>query len=158
MTALPSGQVQGLSPALLALRDALTVMDERPAVFVVEVPVATVSEANARTHWRQRSGRAAKQRAAVALLVRALDPCCMGPAATLVSGQLVSGRGLVVRLTRVAPRPLDSDNLAGALKACRDGVADVLGVDDRDSRVVWVVDQRRGKAAVEVAVWGRHGR
>lgn len=145
-----SATVPGLSPALLALRDALTVMDERPALLAVEVPVATVSEANAHTHWRQRAKRAKGQRAAVGLALRS--------AYVRLHDALGGWGGLVVRLTRVAPRPLDSDNLAGALKACRDGVADVLGVDDRDERVVWVTDQRKGKAAVEVAVWGRHGR
>jgi len=46
-----------------------------------------------------------------------------------------------VRLTRVAPRPLDDDNLQRALKAVRDGVADWLGVDDRDPRVRWFYAQ-----------------
>jgi hypothetical protein len=36
----------------------------------------------------------------------------------------------VVRVVRVAPRELDShDNIAHALKACTDGVADFLGVN-----------------------------
>lgn len=43
----------------------------------------------------------------------------------------------VVLLTRIAPsNGLDTDNLAGALKAVRDQVADWLGVDDRQSHVV----------------------
>jgi hypothetical protein len=52
--------------------------------------------------------------------------------------------GIVVLLVRCAPRRLDDDNLAAALKPVRDGVADVLGVDDRDSRVTWVVAQEKG--------------
>jgi hypothetical protein len=61
---------------------------------------------------------------------------------------------LVVTLTRVAPsNGLDGDNLQGSLKACRDGVADWLGVDDRDPRVTWLYEQRRGKEwSVEVHV------
>lgn len=58
-------------------------------------------------------------------------------------------------LTRIAPRELDGDNLQSSLKACRDGVADWLGVDDRDPRVTWSYAQRRGAPhyyAVEVQV------
>mgnify|MGYP001570560197 FL=1 len=62
---------------------------------------------------------------------------------------------IVVTLTRVAPRLMDDDNLAGALKACRDQVATHLRVDDRDSCVRWVVEQRKGgvrEYAVEVRI------
>ena len=52
---------------------------------------------------------------------------------------------LVVLLTRISPRELDDDNLAGALKAVRDGVADALKVNDRDPRVVWLTDWEHGK-------------
>ena len=58
-----------------------------------------------------------------------------------------------VRLVRVSPRRLDDDNLSAALKSVRDGVADVLGVDDGDSRVVYVVDQESGRAGVLVEVY-----
>ncbi len=61
---------------------------------------------------------------------------------------------LVVTLTRVAPRALDDDGAVTSLKACRDGVADALGLpNDRDPRVTWRYAQRRGKVreyAVEV--------
>lgn len=49
-----------------------------------------------------------------------------------------------VTLTRIAPRDLDGDNLQSSLKAIRDGVADFLKVDDRDSRVTWAYAQERG--------------
>jgi len=61
-------------------------------------------------------------------------------------GRLTPGlvdMGLVVLLVRCAPRLLDDDNLAAALKPVRDGVADALGIDDRDSRVTWVVAQEK---------------
>ena len=38
-----------------------------------------------------------------------------------------------------------SDNLAAALKHVRDGVADALGMDDGDPRLVWLYGQRRGR-------------
>lgn len=62
----------------------------------------------------------------------------------------------VVTLTRVAPSAgLDGDNLQGSLKAARDGVADWMKVDDRDPRVTWRYEQRRGRPkqyAVEICV------
>lgn len=54
--------------------------------------------------------------------------------------------GVQVILTRVAPRPLDDDNLAYAFKSIRDGVADSLGCRDNDPRVVWTYTQRKGPA------------
>ena len=40
---------------------------------------------------------------------------------------------------------LDDDNLAGALKAIQDGIADWLHINDRDTRVTWVRKQERAK-------------
>ena len=45
-----------------------------------------------------------------------------------------AGAALVVTLTRVSPRALDSDNLAYAFKAVRDEVAAYFGVNDNDPR------------------------
>lgn len=47
----------------------------------------------------------------------------------------------VVRMARVSPKALDDDNLASAFKTVRDGVADSFGLNDRDPRVRFVVDQ-----------------
>jgi hypothetical protein len=60
-----------------------------------------------------------------------------------------------VRLVRVAPRPVDSDNAESCLKSVRDGIADAFGVDDLDSRVRYVVDQAKGPAAVEAYLYAR---
>lgn len=60
-----------------------------------------------------------------------------------------------VRLVRIAPRPLDTDNLEAAFKALRDGMAQTFGVDDRDPRVRYVVDQAKGPAAVEAYLYAR---
>jgi hypothetical protein len=58
----------------------------------------------------------------------------------------------VVKLTRVAPSPgLDDDNLSGALKACRDAVAEWIGVNDRELwKVRYEYAQRRGPYAVQI--------
>ena len=68
---------------------------------------------------------------------------------------------VVVVITRCAPGYLDTDNLTASAKAVRDEVAAWLGVDDgvaeRDGRVTWLVEQRRGPRGVyhvEVEVKG----
>ena len=106
----------------------------------VLLPVRTWSELNLRTHWRQRARRVAGQREAALLLVRA---GLRG--SSLRAGVRSRDQALRIRLTRIAPRGLDSDNLAGALKAVRDGVADALGMDDGDARLTWLYAQRRGR-------------
>lgn len=98
-------------------------------MLLVHLPILTVSEANRRDHWRVRAKRAKSQRRTAAVLVPAFGLPC------------------VVTLTRVASRALDDDNLRGAMKAVRDGIADRLGVDDRDARVAWQYAQRTGKQA-----------
>ncbi len=64
----------------------------------------------------------------------------------------------VVSMTRVAPsNGLDDDNLAGSLKGIRDEIAKWLGVDDRDARMKFKPEQRRGKRgeyAVEISIVG----
>lgn len=110
----------------------------------VTLPIRTRSESNMREHWAAKHRRAKSQRLTVALTLRP---------------QVIPLRGfaaLNVMLTRVAPRRLDDDNLRGALKAVRDGVADALGVNDADERVTWLYAQRSGPPKayeVHIAVW-----
>lgn len=55
---------------------------------------------------------------------------------------------VLVTFTRHGMRLLDDDNLAGAYKAVRDVVAEVLGVDDGDTeRVRWAYRQEAVKRA-----------
>lgn len=104
---------------------------------MIVVPIRTVSGLNAREHWRARHRRVSNERGAVAWMLR---------------GKATPPLPCTVRLTRSAPsNGLDDDNLAGALKAVRDQVAEWLGVDDKDrSRVRYVYAQRRGPWAVEI--------
>lgn len=107
----------------------------------VDIPIRTVSVMNTREHHMARARRARLHRqsahwAMEQLRVRPAFPC-------------------TVTLTRIAPRELDGDNLQSALKAARDGVADWLGLDDRDARVTWNYGQRKGPAkqySVEVTI------
>lgn len=97
------------------------------------VPVRTVSEMNARDHWTRRNARRAMQHEMVRLVMSraVVEPPC------------------VVTMTRVTRRGnlLDDDNLASAMKFCRDAIAKIIGVDDGDrSRVTWVRGQARGES------------
>jgi len=88
------------------------------------------SEANARNHWAARAGRVKEQRQAVHRRL-CKEGVPVGP--------------WTVTLTRIAPRDLDGDNLQAAFKAARDGVADALGLNDRDPRIAWLYRQERGQ-------------
>lgn len=61
-----------------------------------------------------------------------------------------AGRGLKNK----AARMLDSDNLAGAFKAVRDGVAEAMGIDDGSERLEWRYAQTQGED-VGKAAWRR---
>jgi crossover junction endodeoxyribonuclease RusA len=100
--------------------------------LAVTIPVKVVSVANQRLHWAAKATQTKRQRllAWAELKHAAPDGPGLGP--------------VVVKLTRIAPRELDDDNLRSAFKAMRDGVADWLKVDDRDSRVKWEYAQERG--------------
>lgn len=89
------------------------------------LPIRTYSLTNSRAHWAAKAKRARAARAECVVIPREIALPC------------------VVTLTRIAPRELDDDNLRGALKSVRDGVAARLGVDDRDPRVRWEYTQRK---------------
>lgn len=59
-------------------------------------------------------------------------------------------RPISVLMVRVSPGTLDDDNIRGAFKAIRDGIADAVGSDDRNPLIVWEYGQRKGKPAVRV--------
>jgi hypothetical protein len=109
---------------------------------VIRIPIKIESTPNQRVHWRVRATTNATHRAAAYFAckqakVKRVFPC-------------------VVTLRRIAPRELDDDNLAGGFKSTRDGIADWLGINDRDKRVQWRYEQRKGKpheyaAEVEIA-------
>lgn len=111
-----------------------------------EIPVRTVSESNGREHWARKAKRASLHRGTARILVRSYCADFDPPA--------------VVRMARVAPRKLDDDNLRGALKAIRDGIADAFGVKDNDPRIEWRYSQERGPPkfyAVRVSISAKVG-
>jgi len=119
-----------ISERLEHLAAALRLMLAKTPIVSVEVPVRLVNTSNSRSGWRSTAKRAKTVRETTRMLVR-----------NATSGRVFP---LVVRLVYVGPRQLDDDGIASAVKSLRDGVADALGVDDRDPRVVWVPDQERG--------------
>lgn len=127
---------------LVRVSSAWRCMPDRDAYELrATIPVRTVSETNAREHWARRHKRRATIRSSVGLVM-----------AGALAGGGVSGT-CEVQLVRHAPSSgLDDDNLVSSLKAARDGVADALGIDDRDPRVAWSYAQKRGEYAVEVII------
>lgn len=109
--------------------------------FSVTLPLKTVSLTNAREHWGTRMRRSRAERDAVGWTVPRGKPPC------------------TVTLTRIAPKRyrLDDDNLRGALKSVRDGVAARLGADDADPRIKWEYGQEDGEYGVRIDIAGARG-
>lgn len=95
-------------------------------------PLHTVSEANYSGKLREKMKRKKMQRRYAYMSLRERKRVWTAP--------------MTVTLTRVAPRRLDEgDNLNMSFKSIRDGIADAVGVDDRDSSYIWVYKQKKGK-------------
>lgn len=90
------------------------------------LPLRLVSLTNMREHWRVRHRRSKMHRQACMAVPAVNVPC-------------------TVIITRLGPRMLDDDNLQGACKSVRDGIADRLGVDDADPRISWLYAQEKSK-------------
>lgn len=108
---------------------------------VVEVafyaPVRIESEMNRREHWAARRRRFADQERAVSY---------SWPKPRYRDYGAADGNAKVlVTLTRIAPRPLDQDNLVGGFKAVVDEIARVIGIDDGDKRMTYRYEQGKGK-------------
>lgn len=114
----------------------------------VTIPIRTVSEANSRDHWAKKAKRAKQQRQAVLTAL-----CSRSPEVRAQLYRKALDGGIVVTLTRVGKRKLDSDNLSRSCKAPRDSVAQWLGIDDGDERIEWRYAQEIGREyAVRVEV------
>lgn len=57
-----------------------------------------------------------------------------------------------VRFIRISPGVLDDDNLSGAFKPIRDGIADALGVDDSKINCTYAQELGESGARVEIEV------
>lgn len=106
-----------------------------PLYVVTLAQLQTVSEANQRGMAIAKAGRVRGQRTTAYGKLRSKYPTPPKPP-------------MVVVLVRYANRALDSDNLASALKAVRDGVADWLKIDDGNPGIRWVVEQEPARPRV----------
>ena len=107
-----------------------------------EIPMKLPSCANLREHWAARAKRAKAHREAGRWVA----------GVNLIGVRIPPTAKITVTLTRRAPRALDSDNLAGAFKATRDGIADALGIDDGSPRIEWRYGQAKGLPAALVEI------
>lgn len=96
------------------------------------LPIKTKPGLNAREHWRARASRTKSEREAAHLAFKA----------TMRHG---SALPCTITLVRLSAATMDDDNLPGAFKAIRDGIADALGVKDNNPAVTWRYDQRKCK-------------
>jgi hypothetical protein len=105
-----------------------------PQLHALLIPIRTERGGNNREHHMARSRRVKAERFAVGMFLKSHE-----------AKQGKPGLPCAVLLTRYGPntRPLDDDNLAGALKAVRDEVASWLGVDDGGDLITWVYSQER---------------
>lgn len=88
------------------------------------VPIRTVSELNARSHWRVVYNRKKEQKELVTVAMH-----------NALRGRMVQ-LPCLIKLTRVAPRSLDShDNLRSSLKFTVDAICQKLGIDDASDQV-----------------------
>jgi hypothetical protein len=122
-------------------------------VIAFNLAIRVLSEANVGQHWATRGKRTREHRG----LAR------VATVAATTAGFREEARrlGVVVVLCRISPGTLDTDNLARAFKACRDGVADGLGFpDDNHPALDWRYAQARGapgQYGVRVALSLRSG-
>ncbi|MBE2259493.1 MAG: hypothetical protein IAE88_11580 [Rhodobacteraceae bacterium] len=100
----------------------------------VTLPLRTKGPNGGHEHWRTVHRRRKAERADACLVVR--------PIARRV------GLPTVVRLVRLSAGELDDDNLRGALKGIRDGVADAFEVADNDPGLRWEYGQERAPRGV----------
>lgn len=102
------------------------------------LPIKLESVANKREHWSKAHSRAKKQKQVIKMLFLSEKPEISLPAH--------------IKLTRVAPRPLDhQDNLRMAMKAILDEICNLIipglaaGRADSDPRLTFEYAQERGK-------------
>ncbi|HEY6244582.1 MAG TPA: hypothetical protein VIX17_11570 [Pyrinomonadaceae bacterium] len=93
-------------------------------------PIRIVSEANDRSHWAVKHKRKTAQQGEMIIILR--NVLRQNPKVTFPC---------VVTLTRIGPRRIDDDNLAGGCKFCRDAIAHELDIDDGDERIKFEYDQ-----------------
>ncbi len=108
----------------------------------LELPIKTVSESNQRDHWRVKNARKTAQQEEVR--IEWLKAIRRRPIYLQMPYR--------VRLTRLAARRLDDDNLQSAFKGIRDQIARLLGIDDGDDRISFEYAQEKLSRAYAVRI------
>lgn len=101
--------------------------------FSITLPYRLKSAPNLREHWAEKHRRIKEQRRLAIVVPKQPLPC-------------------IVTLTRIGPKRLDDDNLSGAFKGVRDGIADRLGVDDADPLIEWRYAQEKGAYGIRITI------
>ena len=104
----------------------------------VTLPLHVVNAKNQREHWTETAKRTKTERRTVGDYMRS--------AMSHWKGLQWDEGSFLIRLTRIAPCKLDSDNVQRALSAVRDGVADAIGIDDGSERLTWTYEQEKQHA------------
>jgi hypothetical protein len=105
----------------------------------VTIPLRTGRGLNDRMHHMVRAKKVRTERRTVHWYLKMAAP--------FFPAHLTGEQRVVVTLRRCGPtKGLDSDNICGAMKGCRDGVADWIGIDDGSERVAWNYEQERANA------------
>lgn len=120
----------------MSLIDAIEAENAPRESVVITFQMILKNPLNGRQHWRTVSARNRTQKAAT------LGHCLV---ALAKRPEIKQWPAFDIKLTRIAPKRFDSDNLGAALKIHRDAVAFALGFkDDSDPRLSWEYDQTRG--------------
>jgi hypothetical protein len=109
------------------------------------LPVKTGRGLNDRMHWAAKAKQAKKHRQAACYMSMGHKVWEVVPA--------------TITLCRMSWGTLDPDNLQGACKHLRDGIADAYGMQDNDPRLVWKYEQtkvKRGQFGVRVTIEADH--
>lgn len=113
----------------------------------IRLPIRLVSEANNTEHWTKKRKRKLQQQKMIGYLLNSQERPPYFP--------------VLVTLTRISPRWLDSDNLQMAFKSIRDCVSNWLipgkapGQADSDKRIQWHYMQEKGQPkeyAVQITI------
>ena len=123
--------------------------------MILALSMRLPSVANLRDHWATKARRTKAQRLSVALAMLSNRWALFEHREALKAGAKRR-----VTFIRVAPRPLDDDNLAGAFKGCRDEVAKQLGTTDGPSGPIsWRYEQRKplpgGTPGIMILIGGK---
>lgn len=81
-------------------------------IIELEIPIRTFSESNLSDHWTEKNKRKKQQRFLINSYMNYIKKSIKTPC--------------IIKLTRIAPRKLDSDNLVSSFKFVRDAISDLI--------------------------------